>query len=155
MKSRWHGTAQTPAGLVYFVFDETDQQLISARFDSRDVDGRSTKKSPIHDAFTKYGDGVLDSFDKVPVQNSASEFNVNVYAAMRKIAPGTANTYGELAARSGYPRAARAVGTACGRNEIVIVIPCHRVVASKGIGGYAYGVDVKTKLLIHEGVESY
>ena len=153
--SRWHGTAQTPAGLVYFVFDETDQQLVSARFDPRDVGGRGNKKSPIHDAFTQYGDGILDSFDDVPVQMAATEFNVNVYAAMRKIAPGTASTYGELATLSGYPKAARAVGTACGRNEIVIVIPCHRVVASKGIGGYAYGVDIKTKLLIHEGVEDY
>lgn len=153
--SLWHGTAQTPAGLVYFVFDETNQQLVSARFDPRDVDGRGTKNSHIHDAFAQYGDGVLDSFNDVSVRNATSEFTVNVYAAMRKIAPGTADTYGELAARSGYPRAARAVGTACGRNEIVIVIPCHRVVASKGIGGYAYGVDVKTKLLIHEGVESF
>jgi O-6-methylguanine DNA methyltransferase len=153
--SRWHGTAQTPAGLVYFVFDEADQHLISARFDSRDVDGRGIKRSAIHDAFTQYGDGVLDSFDEVPVQIAASEFNMNVYAAMRKIASGTASTYGELATLSGYPKAARAVGTACARNEIVIVIPCHRVVASKGIGGYAYGVDVKTKLLAHEGVEGY
>jgi O-6-methylguanine DNA methyltransferase len=153
--SRWHGTAPTPAGLVYFVFDEADQQLVSARFDPLNVDGRANRKSPVHDAFARYGDGLLDSFDDVRVQSATSEFNANVYAAMRKIAPGTSNTYGELAARSGHPGAARAVGTACGRNEIVIVIPCHRVVASKGIGGYAYGVDVKTKLLIHEGVEGY
>ena len=153
--SRWHGKAPTPAGLVYFVFDEADQQLVSARFDPRNVDGRANKKSAVHDAFARYGDGLLDSFNELPVQNPTSEFNANVYAAMRKISPGTASTYGELAARSGYPRAARAVGTACGRNEIVIVIPCHRVVASKGIGGYAYGVDVKTKLLIHEGVVGY
>jgi O-6-methylguanine DNA methyltransferase len=153
--SRWYGTASTPAGLVYFVFDDTEQQLVSARFDSRDLDGQANKKSLVHDAFARYSDGLLDSFDEVPVQNATSEFNANVYAAMRKIVPGTASTYGELAASSGYPRAARAVGTACGRNEIVIVIPCHRVVASKGIGGYAYGVDVKTKLLIHEGVAGY
>lgn len=153
--SRWHGTARTPAGLVYFVFDDIGQQLISARFDSRDIVGPVHTKSIVHDAFAQYRDGVLDSFDQVPVPNAHAEFNVNVYAAMREIPPGTVQTYGELAARSGYPRAARAVGTACGRNELVVVIPCHRVVASKGIGGYSYGVDVKTKLLIHEGVEGY
>jgi len=153
--SRWHGTAETPAGLVYFVFDETDQQLISVRVDSRDVEGPAHKKSPVHEAFAHYRDGVLDSFDKISVQNANVEFTVNVYAAMREIPAGTVQTYGELAARSGFPRAARAVGTACGRNELVIVIPCHRVVASKGIGGYSYGVEVKTKLLIHEGVEGY
>lgn len=153
--SRWHGTAKTPAGIVYFVFDEAHQQLISARFDSRDVEGPAHKKSLAHDAFAQYRDGVLNSFDQVPVQNANLEFKVNVYSAMREIPPGTVQTYGELAARAGYPRAARAVGTACGRNKLVIVIPCHRVVASKGIGGYSYGVDVKTKLLIHEGVEGY
>jgi O-6-methylguanine DNA methyltransferase len=153
--SRWHGTAKTPAGLVYFVFDDTNQQLISARFDQRDVVGPAHKKSPIHEAFAQYCGGILDSFDEVSVPIAQSEFNVNVYAAMRMISPGTVRTYGELAARSGYPRASRAVGTACGRNELVVVVPCHRVVASKGIGGYNFGVELKTKLLIHEGVEGY
>jgi len=153
--SRWHGTAKTPAGLVYFVFDETEQQLVSARFDPRDVDGAVRKRSPVHDAFAQYRDGVLDSFNETYVLQGNSPFIVKVYAAMREIPPGTVQTYGELAARAGHPRAARAVGTACGRNEVVIVIPCHRVVASNGIGGYGYGVDVKTKLLIHEGVEGY
>lgn len=153
--SRWHGTAKTPAGLVYFVFDETDQQLISVRFDSRDVEGPVHKKSLTHEAFEQYRDGVLDSFDEVLVRNANSKFNADVYIAMREIPPGTVQTYGELAVRSGYPRAARAVGTACGLNELVIVIPCHRVVASKGIGGYNYGVDLKTKLLIHEGVGGF
>ncbi len=153
--SRWHGTAKSPAGLVYFTFDDTNQQLISARFDARDIDGPVHKNSYIHEAFAQYQDGVLDSFDGLHVQHANSAFNVNVYAAMREIPPGTAQTYGELAARSGYPRAARAVGTACGRNEMVIVIPCHRVVASNGIGGYGYGVDNKVKLLVHEGAEGY
>jgi len=153
--SRWHGTAKTPAGVVYFVFDENRQQMISARFDPRDVEGPARKKSLVHDAFAQYREGVLDSFDQISVQNTNAEFTVNVYAAMREIPPGTVQTYGELAARSGYPGAARAVGTACGRNELVIVIPCHRVVAGKGIGGYSYGVEVKAKLLIHEGVEGY
>lgn len=109
----------------------------------------------MHDAFAQYRDGVLDALDQVPVQKAHADFHINVYAAMREIPPGTVQTYGALAARSGYPRAARAVGTACGHNELVVVIPCHRVVASKGIGGYSYGADAKTKLLIHEGVEGY
>ena len=153
--SRWHGTAKTPAGLVYFVFDENDQELVSARFDPRDIDGPIRKKSFVHESFEQYRAGVLDSFDAIAVQCAHSEFNANVYSSMREIPPGTVRTYGELAATSGYPRAARAVGTACGRNEVVIVIPCHRVVASNGIGGYGYGVDVKEKLLVHEGALGY
>ena len=153
--SLWHGTAKSPAGLVYFVCDESDEQLISARFDPRDIEGLARKSSAIHEAFTQYNDGVLDPFDGLDVRDAKSAFNVNVYAAMRQIPPGSVQTYGELAARSGYSRAARAVGTACGRNEIVIVIPCHRVVASNGVGGYGYGVDTKVKLLVHEGAEGY
>ena len=153
--SLWHGTAKSPAGLVYFVFDESDQQLISARFDPSHIKGTARKSSPIHEAFAQYNDGALDAFDGVDVPDAKSAFNVNVYTAMRQIPPGSVQTYGELAARSGYSRAARAVGTACGRNEIVIVIPCHRVVASNGVGGYGYGVDTKVKLLVHEGAEGY
>ena len=153
--SLWHGTAKSPAGLVYFVFDESAEQLISARFDPRDIEGPARKRSPIPKAFAQYNDGALDAFDGVDVPDAKSAFNVNVYTAMRQIPPGSVQTYGELAARSGYSRAARAVGTACGRNEIVIVIPCHRVVASNGVGGYGYGVDTKVKLLVHEGAEGY
>ena len=153
--SLWHGTAKSPAGLVYFVFDESDQQLTSARFDPSHIKGPARKSSPIHEAFAQYNDGALDAFDGVDVPDARSAFNVNVYTAMRQIPPGSVQTYGELAARSGYSRAARAVGTACGRNEIVIVIPCHRVVASNGVGGYGYGVDTKVKLLVHEGAEGY
>jgi len=153
--SLWHGTAKSPAGLVYFVFDESDQQLVSARFDPKDIEGPARKSSPIHEAFAQYNGGMLDAFDGLNVLDAKSPFNVNVYAAMRQIPPGSVQTYGELAARSGYSRAARAVGTACGRNEIVIVIPCHRVVASNGVGGYGYGVDTKVKLLVHEGAEGY
>ena len=151
----WHGTAKSPAGLVYFVCDESDQQIISARFDPRDIEGPAHKSSLIHDAFAQYNEGVLDAFDGLDVPDANSAFNAKVYAAMRQIPPGTVHTYGELAARSGYSRAARAVGTACGRNEIVIVIPCHRVVASNGVGGYGYGVDTKVKLLVHEGAQGY
>ena len=153
--SIWHGSAQSPAGLVYFVFDETAQELISARFDQRDLVGAQRKSSAIHKAFQDYEDGFLSAFDGLGVRDATSLFNVNVYAKMREIPPGAVETYGDLAARSGYPRAARAVGTACGRNEVVIVIPCHRVVASNGIGGYGYGVDVKEKLLVHEGLVGY
>ena len=62
-------------------------------------------------------------------------------------------TYGELAARAGNPKASRAVGTACARNPIPIVVPCHRVLpGSGGIGNYAGGPDRKRTLLELEGL---
>ena len=62
-------------------------------------------------------------------------------------------SYGELAALAGRPGAARAAGAFCAANRFALVVPCHRVVAAHGIGGYGTpGVDVKRRLLALEGV---
>lgn len=78
-----------------------------------------------------------------------SDFTRRVLEGTRKIKYGTTITYSELARRIGC-RAVRAVGSALGRNPVPIIIPCHRVVAKNGIGGFSSGVDVKIKLLEHE-----
>jgi len=72
----------------------------------------------------------------------------------RSVHRGETVTYGELAARAGNPKATRAVGTACARNPIPIVVPCHRVLhtGGKGIGNYTGGVHRKEALLRLEGV---
>ena len=82
-------------------------------------------------------------------------FRQRVWSALRAIPLGTVLSYGELAAQLGT--AARAVGGACRNNPISILIPCHRVVARHGLGGYAGEVDgdllaIKRWLLQHEGV---
>ena len=70
----------------------------------------------------------------------------------RDVGPGQIVTYGALAARAGRPRAARATGTACARNPIPIVVPCHRVLpGSGGLGGYGGGPERKRALLELEG----
>ncbi|VVB87050.1 Methylated-DNA--protein-cysteine methyltransferase [uncultured archaeon] len=75
-----------------------------------------------------------------------SDFTRRVLEETRKIKYGTTITYSELARRI-KSSAVRAVGGALGRNPVPIIIPCHRVVAKNGIGGYSSGVDVKIKLL--------
>ena len=76
-----------------------------------------------------------------------------VLNATTKIPRGQICTYAELAASIGHPQAARAVGAALARNPVPLLIPCHRVVPSSGgVGGYAYGSDLKRKLLTHENV---
>jgi methylated-DNA-[protein]-cysteine S-methyltransferase len=73
----------------------------------------------------------------------------------REVPWGETVTYGELAELSGAPRAARAVGTAMARNPVPILIPCHRVVSARGIGGYGLaGVSTKRVLLAVEGVHA-
>ena len=89
----------------------------------------------------------------VPLAIEGSEFQRSVWGAIRRIPAGTTRTYGELAAELGST--ARAVGQACGDNRLPIAIPCHRVVAAGGLGGFAHHaggamVDVKRWLLEHE-----
>ena len=82
---------------------------------------------------------------------SASAFDVAVYEAMVTVPYGELASYGEIAQEAGRPRAARAVGGACNRNPIPIVVPCHRVVAADGtLGGYGSGLDIKRSLLALE-----
>jgi methylated-DNA-[protein]-cysteine S-methyltransferase len=84
--------------------------------------------------------------------SAGSEFDRSVWRALLRIQAGRVRTYGEVAREVGRPGAARAVGGACGRNPVAIVVPCHRVVASNGLGGFGAGLDVKRRLLGLEGV---
>ena len=98
--------------------------------------------------------GVDVSLADVPLDLSASTaFQRDVVATLRHVPRGEVVSYGELAALAGYPRAGRAVGTVCATNRFMLFVPCHRVVASDGIGGYgSAGVGVKRRLLALEGV---
>lgn len=83
----------------------------------------------------------------------ATPFQHALTTALRAIPRGEVVTYGELAALAGRPGAARAAGTFCATNRFALVVPCHRVVAAVGIGGYGTdGVPIKRRLLELEGV---
>jgi methylated-DNA-[protein]-cysteine S-methyltransferase len=100
-----------------------------------------------------YFAGTLEAFD-LPVAPAGTPHQRKVWQAMQKIAVGDYLTYGELSAAVGS--SPRAVGTACGRNPIPIIIPCHRVLAAGGqIGGYSGngGTATKRYLLSLEGIE--
>jgi O-6-methylguanine DNA methyltransferase len=89
------------------------------------------------------------AFFAVPVDLSkAPEFQRRVLEAARKIPFGESRPYAWVAQRIGHPRAVRAVGTALGRNPVPFILPCHRVWRSDGgLGGYLFGVEVKSRLL--------
>ena len=76
-----------------------------------------------------------------------SLFATRVYKEMAKIPYGTTLSYSELAKKSGRKLAYRAVGTACGKNPLPLIIPCHRVTAVNGLGGFGGGLDTKRFLL--------
>jgi O-6-methylguanine DNA methyltransferase len=90
-----------------------------------------------------------------PVPNigkpAGTEFQKAVWEELRKIPRGQTRTYGEIAGAIGRPKAARAVGSACGANPLPLFIPCHRVVAKNGLGGFVAGLPWKILLLKMEG----
>ena len=89
----------------------------------------------------------------VPLAPAGTDFQKRVWEAMDAIPHGATRTYGQIAATlrgAGVPAPARAVGGAVGRNPLLIIRPCHRVVAASGPGGYAAGAAAKAWLLAHE-----
>ena len=91
----------------------------------------------------------------LPLAPTGTEFQQRVWAAMLRIPAGRVRSYGEIARE--LDSGARAVGNACRRNPIPLIIPCHRVVSAQGIGGYSgatggHRLEIKRWLLAHEGV---
>ncbi|MDP9751916.1 methylated-DNA--[protein]-cysteine S-methyltransferase [Thermoanaerobacter pentosaceus] len=83
-----------------------------------------------------------------------TDFQKTVWCEISKIPYGEVKTYGEIAKLIGKPKAARAVGQALNKNPIPIIIPCHRIIGSKGdLVGFGGGIEIKQFLLRHEGVE--
>lgn len=87
----------------------------------------------------------------VPAEPAGTEFQRRVWKALTEIPFGEIRTYGEIAEAVGCPGGARAVGGAVGANPVLIRIPCHRVVAAGGIGGFSAGLWRKRSLLLWEG----
>ncbi len=83
----------------------------------------------------------------LPLDPEGTAFQRRVWRALQEIPYGETRTYAQIAAAIGSPRACRAVGGANGRNPLPIVVPCHRVVAASGLGGYSGGLDKKILLL--------
>ena len=100
-----------------------------------------------------YLGGDLGAWDALLVDQDGTPGQHRVWAALRAVPAGKTITYTELARRAGTPAAVRAAGTACGRNLIAPIVPCHRALRSDGsLGGYHYGLPVKRWLLDHEAV---
>jgi methylated-DNA-[protein]-cysteine S-methyltransferase len=107
--------------------------------------------SAIRQALGDYFGGDLTAIDAVPVATAGTPFQREVWAALRKIRPGTTLSYGGLGRELERPKSFRAVGLANGANPVAIVVPCHRVIgADASLTGYGGGLDRKHWLLTHE-----
>lgn len=139
----------TPVGGVEVVIDAGRLKGLSFTHARPTASTRDPIVREIRSFFRKERTDLRD----IPLDLSEStEFERKVYAATRHIPFGKVATYGQIAKAIGDPNAQRAVGQALGRNPIGLVIPCHRVVASNGLGGFTGGLAWKKKLLRFEGV---
>lgn len=84
----------------------------------------------------------------VPIKQFGTEFQMKVFEVLKSIPYGHTLSYKDVAILIGKPKASRAVGNACNKNPIMIVVPCHRVIGKNGkLVGFAYGTDLKEELL--------
>ena len=126
---------------------------------SRNI-GRRLLRTPLDSVLNRvrrelaeYFEGRRHDFD-LPLDLRVAPFHSDVLRELARVPYGHTTTYGTLAAQSGHPKAARAVGTVMNRNPIPIVLPCHRVVGATGaLVGYAGGLERKVKLLRLEGLD--
>ncbi len=115
--------------------------------------GPRSRSTAVRRELDEYFAGKRRHFDLEPDVRFLTDYNRVVLEELARVEYGTTTTYGSLAARTGNPRAARAVGTVMNRNPIPIVLPCHRVVGASGsLTGYAGGLERKELLLRLEGV---
>lgn len=110
------------------------------------------------DGFAALLDEVVASVEQpgdcghIPLDVKGTAFQEACWQALRAIPPGETRTYAEIAAAAGNRGAVRAAGSANARNNVAVLIPCHRVIRTGGdLGGYAYGLDIKRELLRREG----
>lgn len=96
--------------------------------------------------------GKRTTFD-IPIKTEGTDFQKSVWNELRNIPYGETASYSDIAKRIGRHNAYRAVGNACNANPLPLIIPCHRVVASNGIGGFGGGLTLKRKLMSIEGIE--
>ena len=107
------------------------------------------REHPLVERIGRYFAGERVEFGDVEVDLSwGTDFHAELAAALRDVPYGETVTYGEFAALAGRPNAHRAAGTFCAGNRFPLVVPCHRVVAAGGLGGYgSLGGEYKRRLL--------
>jgi methylated-DNA-[protein]-cysteine S-methyltransferase len=156
-------TSKTPIGNLNLIAHEhvllganlSNIAALKAGLDSADRNReiKVVRSIPIiSDLIADYFDGDISAINGISVRQPGANFSQAAWKAMRKVRAGAVISYAELADRAGSAAAVRAAGSACAKNAIMLVVPCHRIVKSGGaLGNYAYGVSKKEWLLSHEG----
>ena len=156
-------TLKTPVGALSLIsrehiliaagFTSQDKLLASISKQERQLESKKVNQIPIiSELVSDYFDGDLRALEGIKVDQQGEKFSQSAWRVMRKVSPGKTISYADLAKRAGSDDAVRAAGSACARNLIALVVPCHRIVKTGGaLGNYAYGLRYKEWLLKHEG----
>ena len=141
--------AATDKGVCRLSFEE-GRDALEARFPNAELleggDDFAALLAQVIAAVESTGD-----FAHIPLDVKGTAFQEAVWRELQRIPKGETRTYAQLAAAVGRPKAVRAAGSANGANNVAVLIPCHRVIATGGgLGGYAYGLEIKRKLLEKE-----
>ena len=153
-------TFRTPFGPFSLAVDETgavvatafgDLAALRRRLDACELRDNPRLTRPAREQILAYCAGRRRDFT-VRLAPRGTPFQQSVWAALRRIPSGMTRTYGQLAAELGNPSASRAVGRANATNPICLIVPCHRVIGADGsLTGFAFGEEIKRRLLAHEG----
>ncbi|MCD6442554.1 MAG: methylated-DNA--[protein]-cysteine S-methyltransferase [Thermotogae bacterium] len=148
---------ETELGKIAILTDSTGLKVIRISFNPQDLEQTiDWNEVEIYDEtlasmeIRRYIDGKLREFTVEPILNG-TKFQIAVWKETMKIPYGSMRTYSQIAELVGNKRAAKAVGNALRMNRIPIIVPCHRVIAKTGLGGFSAGLRWKTWLLELEG----
>ncbi len=152
----------TPDGPFAVLADDVGRVIVSGWTDDPDAvlarlrperlpDTVVSGKTAAAAAVAAYYDGDLTAIDAVAVAQHGTAMQLAGWDALRRIPPGAPLTYTDFAAELGAPTAVRAAASVCARNAVALFVPCHRVLRGDGtLGGFAWGPDVKRRLLSRE-----
>jgi len=145
--------AATDRGICRIDFGENPEILVS-RLRAAFPKAKVEDNDPAFEEWIAQALACLESPQRaaeLPLDIRGTAFQLQVWAALQSIPPGSKRTYTQIANQIGKPKAVRAVAGACAANTIAVIVPCHRVVRSDGgLGGYRWGIERKQTLLEHE-----
>lgn len=143
------------SGLSYLIREKEEDVFLAeiARRTRLIPTKRLNQMSGWRGLLSRYFSGEATVFDGKIALLEGSVFQQNVWRTLLKIPHGSVRSYQWVGDQLGIKRAGRAIGNACGKNPIPVIIPCHRVVCKNGtLGGYTGGIGIKKKLLALEGL---
>lgn len=143
----------SPVGTLEITYQNEALTSLNVIENTKDANTKTPLTGKIKTQLDEYFSGKRKSFN-IEINPQGTKFQKAVWEELLKIPYGETRSYSEIAERVGKHNAQRAVGSACNKNPILVLIPCHRVISKKGnLAGYACGLDIKRELLKIENIK--